>query len=280
MTDQFINTGNIVPKPFFIEGVAGGLFCTFFCPPKQTAKKQVVLVAPFAEELNRCRYLLARQARLWAENGHPCLLLDLYGSGDSDGDFEQARWSIWLQDINTAVEWLSHNNPASIVLWGVRLGALLAVEYAVKHRHACLDNSIILWDPVLDGAQYIDQFLLLRVIRNKFAGNSESLAMLKQLAASSTVEIAGYKLHSSFVNTLTTACLQDLVLPPQSCVFLSRIQVNHDMPMPRPMDNLRLSWQKHGVIVNIRKLVGPKYWEILEQTQLPLLHEYTIAALT
>jgi alpha/beta superfamily hydrolase len=76
------------PTPFFLDGPAGNLFCLHF--PRSTpggARRCALVLPPFAEELNKSRRMGALAARALQRAGHDVLLIDLYGTGDSAGDF-------------------------------------------------------------------------------------------------------------------------------------------------------------------------------------------------
>ncbi|MFC6669027.1 hypothetical protein [Marinobacterium aestuariivivens] len=67
----------------FIAGRQGRLYLATF---GNSAAAQAVLFLPaFAEEMNLSRAVVARQARMLAECGYFVVLLDYFGTGDSEG---------------------------------------------------------------------------------------------------------------------------------------------------------------------------------------------------
>ncbi len=66
----------------------------------------VVYVHPFAEEMNKSRRMAALQSRALAAAGFAVLQIDLLGCGDSSGDFGDASWDEWIDDVLLAVRWL------------------------------------------------------------------------------------------------------------------------------------------------------------------------------
>ncbi len=52
--------------------------------------------------MNKSRRMAALQARAFAAMGFGVLQIDLFGCGDSSGDFSDARWDIWKQDLAIA----------------------------------------------------------------------------------------------------------------------------------------------------------------------------------
>lgn len=92
-----------------------------------------------------------------AEAGFHTLRFDYTATGDSAGDEGEACLDDWLTDIQTAVRELrdiSGIDKVSIV--GLRLGAALAATAASSLNDI---DSLILWDPVVDGANYIERLI-------------------------------------------------------------------------------------------------------------------------
>jgi len=76
--------------------------------------------------MNKARRMAALQSRRLAAAGYSVLQIDLFGCGDSSGDFADARWEIWKQDLRLALGWLKPRVAGPLGLWGLRLGATLA----------------------------------------------------------------------------------------------------------------------------------------------------------
>ena len=113
-------------KAFFLprtgEPASGQLFCLYH-PPQGDCRGAVLYVPPFAEEMNRARRIAAQQARALAALGYGVLQPDLGGTGDSSGDFGEARWDSWKDDLAACCAWLGERIAQPPVLWCLRLGA-------------------------------------------------------------------------------------------------------------------------------------------------------------
>ncbi len=122
--------------------------------PARDRRAGVVLCYPIGQEYMRAhRCFVALAGRLSAAGFHT-LRFDYFATGDSPGDTSEGRWPIWLQNIAEAVQELQNSaEVSSISLVGMRLGALLALEYAQNHRLA----RLVLWDPVLNGQNYLQE---------------------------------------------------------------------------------------------------------------------------
>ena len=142
----------VQPKAFFLpaELAEGGQrFCLFY--PAEwgqnggAARGLVLYIHPFAEEMNKARRMAALQARALAQGGYSVLQIDLSGCGDSSGDFGDATWKGWVNDVVQGCHWLrgqsniqsaaSDNVP--LWLWGLRAGCLLAVEASGQLVETC-----------------------------------------------------------------------------------------------------------------------------------------------
>jgi len=148
-------------EPFFLEADGGQRFCLYH-PPVGRARGALLYLHPFAEEMNRARRMAALQARAFTRAGHAVLQIDLAGCGDSSGDFGQARWDTWRADVALGADWLRARVDAPLRLWGLRLGALLALDYA-RLQDAQPVAGMLLWQPVLKGSTCLTQFLRLRL---------------------------------------------------------------------------------------------------------------------
>ncbi|MBN9422686.1 MAG: alpha/beta hydrolase, partial [Candidatus Accumulibacter sp.] len=118
-------------EAFFLPATSGQRYCLFHRPATEgAARGALVYVHPFAEEMNKSRRMAAVQARALAAAGYAVLQIDLHGCGDSSGDFADASWAGWLDDVELACAWLRARCAAPLWLWGLRSGCLLAAEAA------------------------------------------------------------------------------------------------------------------------------------------------------
>ena len=78
-------------EALFLPAEPGFRFGLYFPPCSTQPRGGVLYCPPFAEEMNKSRRMAALQARAFAKAGYGVLLLDLYGCGDSSGDFSDAK---------------------------------------------------------------------------------------------------------------------------------------------------------------------------------------------
>jgi len=246
-------------QPVLIEGPNGPLFAIHH-PPAENAPERgdLIYVPPFAEEMNQARRMAAMQARRLVHAGYGVLLLDPAGTGDSGGDFADARWDGWLEDIAAGLDWLEGRGRPLAGLWGLRLGGLLAV--AAARANPARVPRLLLWQPVTSGRTFLNQFLRLRVAAGLSGdGERETTATLRAaLAAGEPVEIAGYPLAPALAAAIEGADLT--VPPPEACaVAWLDMVASPDSPPPPASARTIAAWREAGVSVAHRTVVGEPF---------------------
>src|SRR5438034_3547409 len=147
-------SGHLLPGP------AGSLAVVLWEPPSESASRFAALHVPSAaDEMNKSRRMASLQARAFAMLGGTVALLDLRGTGDSGGEHGDATWEGWRADVVWAWYWLSQRVAVPSILWGMRLGSLLAAELVSQ----CLvvPDVLLLWQPVISGRGYFSHLLRL-----------------------------------------------------------------------------------------------------------------------
>lgn len=131
------------------------------------------------------------------------MLLDHFGTGESEGETEEGNWEFWLADAEAAARWLSEDSGQRLTLWGARTGSLLATELA--DRTPGLIERLFFWQPVLDGKLFMNQYLRLR-IGSQLVSNAEretTEQIRQRMAAGEIIEIAGYPLSGTLASQIT-----------------------------------------------------------------------------
>lgn len=253
-------------EPFFLDSSPGRRFCLFH-PAVGACRGAVLYIHPFAEEMNRSRRMAALQARALAQRGYGVLLLDLHGCGDSSGDFGDARWEHWQADVAAGAAWLDRRLGQPLTLWGLRLGALLALDHA--RSAAQPPRALLLWQPVLSGAAYLTQFLRLRVAGNMLdeGGAPTSTGALRQaLQAGETLEIAGYDLAPALAAAIDAQPALDKTAPPPCPVHWFEATASADAGLPPGAARAAAAWQDSGAELYLHPLPCPPFWATPEIT--------------
>lgn len=263
-------------EPLFLTGAAGRLFALYF-PPRGGERGDwgVAYVPPFAEEMNQSRRMATLQARKLAAAGIGVLLLDPYGTGDSAGEFSEARWDIWLADVGVALDFLEARGlrPA---LWGLRLGGLLAVQAAAKQPDRI--GRIVLWQPVSNGQTFLTQFLRLRVAAamSEVEPKETTSGLRAKLIEEGSLEVAGYELSSELALAIEAAKLA--AQAPDCAVVWFEVASRAEAPVPPGAQRVVDGWREAGVEVRAATVVGERFWSIQEPAMVPALWDATVAS--
>jgi len=198
---------NQLPDPLFLQGTVGRFFVLYF-PASGQPKHTLLYFPPFLEEMNRCRSIVAEQARMLNSAGIAVCIMDYFGTGDSQGELEEANWDIWLKDTFITLDWLKEKNNSQITLWGARMGALLAANVANEQP----DNfkNLLFWQPLTNGKQYMTQLLRLRLATIMASADKKITTndMKKTLADGGSIEIAGQLLGGEFASQIDSQTLK------------------------------------------------------------------------
>ena len=258
-------------EPFFLKAAGGQRFCLYH-PSAGPARGALLYVHPFAEEMNRSRRMAALQARAFAAAGHAVLQIDLAGCGDSSGDFGDARWELWQADLALGADWLRARVDAPLRLWGLRLGALLALDYA--RGAAQPPAGMLLWQPMLKGSSCLTQFLRLRLAGalladgNGTAAQGGTAALRAALQAGETLEIAGYDLDPRLAAALDALAPLEAMTPGCPVDWIEAVTQPGAAPSAGAA-RAAAAWQAFGVDLRLCSVPSAPFWTTTETTENP-----------
>ena len=264
-------------QPFFLACPRGSLFCLSLLPSEKAPVGAVLYLHPFAEEMHKSRRMVAMQARALAAAGYAVLQLDLSGCGDSAGDFGDATWEAWRDDVRLAHAWLAAQVAGDITLWGLRLGACLAVEMAAELARV---TRLLLWQPVNAGEQFLNQFLRIKLASEMLSEGQAKTGtkdLLATLASGIGIEVGGYRLGSAMAQQITRLKLAEQV--PQCTVEWIEVGAEagaHVTPASRRVVD---AWRTAGTTIHAQTVPGEPFWVTQEITECPALLEATAVAL-
>lgn len=248
---------------------------------------QVLYIHPFAEEMNKTRRMAALQARSLAQAGFNVLQLDLLGCGDSSGDFGDATWQSWVDDVLLASRYLQeradrhnlHTPPAPLWLWGLRAGCLLATQAAAQSGMAC---NYLFWQAPSLGQPLLNQFMRLKLAADLQGAQSKGLMeqMRQKLHDGECLEIAGYQLSPGLARGLMQATLAPPVLR-ESGQRVEWFELSTlETTQPSVITRARFTqWQQVGFDARLHMARGPAFWQSTEIEDAPALISATTAAL-
>lgn len=265
-------------EPLFLDTPGGARFALYH-PPHGAARAALLYLHPFAEEMNKSRRMAALAARRMAAHGVGVLQLDLHGCGDSAGEFSDARWDGWHADVAAGLDWLHARLGIEPGLWGLRLGALLALDHAAQAART--PARLLLWQPVPNGAQHLIQFLRLRVAGEMLQdGTGGGTAALRaRLQAGATLEIGGYRLHPALALAIEGVDAATLALPRCRIDWLDMVP-DAGRPLTPASTRLAERWRAAGLDVHQMAVPGPSFWTTQEIAESPALLDASTALFT
>ena len=261
--------------PFFLNGTKGRVFCLSIRtqkPPQPAAP--VLFIPPFAEEMNKSRHLFRSLAQLLAESGVDSVLFDSFGTGDSEGDFGEATWDIWIEDLNLVYQWLVKEAGAPVSILTLRSGALLAADFIQRYSPSV--DKLVFLAPVLKGEIYLSQFMRLRVAA-EMAENKPDRATLKalkeNLQSGESVEIAGYSLSPALAQGMMGSAIHEGTFQGKNIRKIVWIELLADEDRPVPVMNKQVVEQlaAAGLQISLHNFCGPSFWSAAELVELPEL---------
>lgn len=271
-----MTSGKCSIKADFLECQGRKLFYLLLQPTDVEACGSVLYLPPFTEEMHKSRHIVASQARLLAARGYNVLLLDLTGCGDSGGEFSEADWQVWLQDANAAASIVAELGPGPFVVWGQRMGAMLACELSRSRSDV---TRMIFWQPTLNGEQLIDQFLRLRTLPffSSGEGGFDRTALWSELRAGKTLEIAGYELSPAMALGIARVRLNDIC--PPCPVYWLEIGSRRNQGLAVASENVVRHWREQGGQVEVMTVMGEPFWRNAESSTNPELLRLTLELL-
>ena len=251
-------------RPFFLVAPDHARLFAVHWPASGAGVAQAVLILPpFGEEMNKCRPMLAAQARAFAAAGLHVLLVDLFGTGDSDGEFSEAQWPRWLQDLQFARAWLERElGVGAVHFLAVRAGALFAPALLTEPGMA---SKLMLWQPLLKGADVWRQLLRTRVMADSARGQAASSGELEQrLAREGSLEIAGYTLAANLAQALGTAQLEESTLQRAAQTLWLEVSAADPPVLSTAGARVCRQWAEGGLRLASAAVPGEPFWSTPE----------------
>jgi exosortase A-associated hydrolase 2 len=236
----------------------------------------VLVCPPFAEEMNKARRMVTELAHRLTASGVAVVVPDLFGTGDSEGDFADASWSRWIEDLRATELWINGHGWRVELLLGIRLGCLLSAHYAQQRAAGPL--RALFWQPMTDGSRALEQFLRIRVAASLMRDEKETVALLKQrLSGGAVVEVGGYGLSAALAEELARLRLVQLGSA-LTAVHWFEVLRSADASVPGPAVTAVEELRKHGVQVTLQTVVGEPFWASTEIVSVPELLSASVAA--
>ncbi len=113
----------------------------------------IVLCYPGPQEYRQTHWAYRRMAAELSARGAHVLRFDYGATGDSAGESSEGNLARWVEDVGTAARELQDvAGVRRVALVGLRLGAALAARACARGLAV---SDLVLWDPVVRGADYL-----------------------------------------------------------------------------------------------------------------------------
>ena len=235
-------------KPFYFGAPEKPLFGIYSAPGGHSpSRSALVLCNPFGPEYVRAHRALRELSHHLTQKGHHALRFDYFGCGDSSGAGEEGTVEQWLEDIAQAVEELRESSGLPRVsLLGLRFGATLAAVAASKNPAI---DRLVLWDPVVTGASYLEE--LARRNRHFMEGRPRPRGWT---LSATPDEVLGAPLTASLRSSIAGMDLLSLTRRPARRVLLISTEEKHGL------DDLGEHLTKLGTPIDRQHVPSPPLW--------------------
>ncbi len=241
----------------------------------QGNKNAILILPPFAEEMNKTRHLISALMQQLTAAGCNCFMLDNFGTGDSEGDLDQASVDIWRNDIQQLIKLLQQQGYQRLSIIAIRFGALQLFDL-LNNTELSLQH-IVLWQPIFEVKKFWQQFARIKVAEAMASGNKISQKELEQqLLQGDTLEIAGYPISPEFYQSLLNIKAS---IPSQlSECKLSWFETSQLDNTAAPVQKMLQQLQQQGDL-NFVQLKDEPYWQTIELANADKLISLTVQQL-
>lgn len=263
-------------EPFYLDGPHGKLFAIYHPPQNGIQVKGCFLyIQPLAEEMNRCRQMVAIQAREFSKLGYGCLLLDLYGTGDSEGEYQDGNWDIYLADLNAGLRWITAEGYDHVRLWALRHGAFLALDLV---RAVPALRKLLLWQPVLNGKTAVTQILRIALAGSLSERDKISMTELRnRIQKDTAVELSGYETSAFLLSVLETKHISNYYGLADLEIQWFDILASKEQNRSKESIQVEQNWREAGAQIHYEPVIGPAFWQVWERVVANHLIERTSA---
>ena len=241
---------NSIERPFFFHNKKAKLFGVLHAPENEEAKQGFVFCHPFMEEKLWTHRVFVSFARELVKKGYAVLRFDHYGHGDSEGAFKDADINGYLSDINTAIEQLKGEVPSieHVNLLGMRFGCMTAATISEQRDDI---HQLILWEPVIDGARYMQEMLRSNLATQMAVFGEVKTKrdeLVEQMKSGNTVNVDGYDISHALYEQGSSLSLKGDKKFKGDCLI---IQMNKKLqqPIKKDLQELSDSYQRSSIAV-------------------------------
>ncbi|WP_254795383.1 glycosyl transferase [Arsukibacterium indicum] len=214
--------------------------------------------------MNKSRHIINHFMRQAALPGYSCILMDNFGTGDSEGDLDDASLALWQADLTLLIEQLAAEGYQQLSFLAIRFGALQLFDLLNRQNLAIPVEHIMLWQPFFELKKFWQQFFRVKIAEQMALGEKLSQKELEQqLANGELIEIAGYPISPSFYASTHDGHYYLPASVAESNIKLSWLEVS---PLATPGANVQkqLSQLQQNCQVNFQLVNDAPFWNTTE----------------
>lgn len=241
--------------PFFFDAGGHQLYGVLHDPGASRRTRGCVVVPPFMEERQDAHAVLRDMAETLCTQGFATLRVDLYGTGDSEGEWRDATLEGWRNDLHEAVAVLrARTGVTAVTLVGLRFGATLAALVAARVEA----DAVVLVQPILSGADYardlLTSHMAAEMVLHRRVGTTRE-QLIERLSTGRSVILFGYEFSAAQFASLSAIDLRrDLaVLGDREVLFVEVVRT----PTAREDRDLRTLAAALGHRASVVRAVEP-----------------------
>lgn len=222
----------------------------------------VLMCYPLGHEYMRSHFAFRRIASMLAKQGIHSMRFDYYGTGDSSGESREMSISRIFEDIRIAVEEFTEiSRVTHVSLLGLRFGGLAAGLFPAGKMKI---DSVILWDPVVEGAAYLAE---MRALHSELSNHPFYVprGFCDPLEENGKEELIGYRYPTDFLKELSTMSSLEVSACSADNVY---IYGSEERPF---YQSLRDHFQKHNKLRDYQVIRDAGDWSDLLQADQRLM---------
>jgi exosortase A-associated hydrolase 2 len=190
------------------------------------------------------------------QQGLESIVFDHYGTGDSEGELNQANLSVWQADIICLLVEIKNRSSLPIFL-SISLSAALLINDDML----ALIDGIIFVQAEFNGKRFVQQFKRLAL-----AAELNKPTPVEQQFQSDEVAIAGYSMKKQLLNQLSHQAIENLSAIKQPYYWFEWQAINSELSMARANQyqkflDIHLSGKNDNHFIAIDDI---KYWQSTE----------------
>ncbi len=191
--------GGTARRHGWLPGPHGHALAVKWFEPSTVTGATVLFVRGIGHEDDAATHGVHHVAQVLADAGHPTVLLNLSGTGQSFGPLDGDAPTRWIDEVASVATRLAGDAPGGVVVAGHRVGALVAA-HALARPDVPRPGAVLLWHLPAGGRRLVRE---LRI-----------MAAAQQTVAGSPAEAGGLQIGAHRYGAELVSAMEALPVPP------------------------------------------------------------------